>query len=96
MYAVVRTYEGAGAKDLFDLFTARRDDIDATIRTVPGFESYILLKTETGGLSVTVCQDKEGAEESSRVGKAWVAENAGNLSTPIPRIDAGEVILKIG
>ena len=42
MYAVIRTYLGAGAKQLFDLLEERKADVEATLRTVPGLVSYTL------------------------------------------------------
>ena len=36
MYAVVRTYPGAGAKKLFDVLEKRSADVEALIREVPG------------------------------------------------------------
>ena len=39
MYAVVRTYPGAGAKDLFNLLEQRKAEVEAVIRSVPGLVS---------------------------------------------------------
>lgn len=35
MYAVVRTYSGAGAKELFNLLEQRKAEVEAVMRTVP-------------------------------------------------------------
>jgi hypothetical protein len=43
MYAVVRTYSGSGAKELFDLLERRKTEVEAVIRTVPGLVSSDLL-----------------------------------------------------
>jgi hypothetical protein len=43
MYAVIRTYLGAGAKQLFELLEKRNTDVEASLRTVPGLVSYILV-----------------------------------------------------
>jgi hypothetical protein len=58
MYAVVRTYTGAGASRLFDVLEERKRDVEAVIREVPGLTSYTLLRSGDGGVSVTVCQDQ--------------------------------------
>jgi len=34
---------------------------------VPGLVSYTMLRTDDGGISVTVCQDKAGTDESVRL-----------------------------
>jgi hypothetical protein len=36
------------------------------ISTVPGFISYEAFRTDIGGQTVTVCQDRAGTDESSR------------------------------
>ena len=84
MHAVVRNYSGAGAKQLFDLLEQRKDDVEAVIRKVPGLMSYTLLRSGDGGVSVTVCQDKAGADESLKVARDWIQKNASNTgASPI-------------
>ncbi len=39
MYAVVRTYSGAGAKDFFDMLEMRKSEVEAVMRSVPGLVS---------------------------------------------------------
>ena len=46
-----------------------------------------------GGLSVTVCQDKAGVEESLRVAKEWIAKNAGGIRMAAPRVSTGSIIV---
>ena len=72
MYAVVRTFSGPGAKDLFELLEKRKTDVEAAIRSVPGLVSYTLLHSGDGGVTVTVCQDKQGTEASMQVAREWV------------------------
>ena len=50
--------------ELFDLLETRKSDVESLIRTVKGFVGYSLIRTGEGGVSVTVCQDKAGADES--------------------------------
>ena len=73
MHAVVRTYSGEGAKELFDLLEKRKSDVESLIGTVKGFVSYSLVRTADGGISVTVCQDKAGADDSVQKAKDWIA-----------------------
>ena len=54
MYAVVRTYSGAGAKELFTLLEQRKAEVEAVMRAVPGLVSYTLVRSaEDDGL----CRD---------------------------------------
>ena len=93
MQAVVRTYSGKGAKELFDVLEKRKTEVESVIRPVKGFVSYTLARSGDGGFSVTVCQDKAGADESVQVAREWVAKNAGNTGVGAPQVSEGPVII---
>ena len=93
MYAVVRTYSGQGASELFDLLEQREEDVKALITGVPGFVSYAALRSGDGGVTVTVCEDKAGTDESSRRAADWVKENASATANP-PAITEGDTVLQ--
>ena len=93
MYAVIRQYSGQGASQLFDEIEGKREDVERVISGVPGLVSYTLLRTGDGGISVTVCQDKAGTDESVRVAAEWVRQNTTAASNP-PVISEGSTILQ--
>ena len=95
MDVVVRTYTGKGSKELFALLEERKTDVEKLMRSVKGFESYTLARSSEsdGGLSLTVCQDKAGTEESVRVAKEWISKNAANISVDAPKVSAGSIII---
>ena len=95
MYAVVRNYSGAGAKQLFDLLEQRKADVEVVIRKVPGLMSYTLLRNGDGGVSVTVCKDKAGADESLKIARDWIQKNASNTGARPPAVMEGSVIIQI-
>jgi hypothetical protein len=95
MHAVVRTYANAGSIKLFDLLEERKADVEAAIRNVPGLVSYTLLRTGDGGMSITVCQDKTGADESVKIARDWIQKNAPNVGAHPPAVTEGSVILQI-
>ncbi len=95
MYAVVRNYSGQGAKELFDLLEQRKSEVETIIRSVTGFVSYTLLRSEDGGVTVTVCQDKTGTDESMRVAKEWIQENASDIGSSPPSVSEGSVVLQL-
>jgi hypothetical protein len=95
MYAVVRTYSGQGASELFDLLGQREEDVKALIGGVPGFVSYAAVRSGDGGVTVTVCEDKAGTEESSRRAAGWVKDNVSATADP-PTITEGETVLQFG
>ena len=93
MYVVVRSYSGEGASELFDVIAQRDDEVKEIITGVPGFVTYAAFRTGDGGVTVTVCQDKDGTDESSRRAADWVSENATASVSP-PEITEGETILQ--
>jgi hypothetical protein len=93
MHAVVRTYAGTGATDLFDRIVAAREEIQRLIEGVPGFVSYTLIRTADGGHTITVCQDKAGTDESVKVARDWVTANAADIGAPAPAVSEGSVDL---
>jgi hypothetical protein len=93
MYAVVRTYSGQGASELFDLLGQREEDVKALISGVPGFVNYAAVRSGDGGVTVTVCEDKAGTDESSRRAAQWVKENISAIANP-PAITEGNTVLQ--
>ena len=95
MYALVRNYSGTGAKELFDLLDERKLDVEKHLRAVDGFVSYTLIRTNDGGVSVTICQDQDGTHESSQVARDWINANSAGLNTNPPTVSKGSVILHL-
>jgi hypothetical protein len=93
MYAVVRSYSGPGASELFDLLGQREEDVKNLIGAVPGFVSYVAFRSGDGGITVTVCQDKTGTDESSRRAAEWVKDNVSSMANP-PVITEGSTVLQ--
>jgi hypothetical protein len=93
MYVVVRSYSGQGASELFDLLGQREEDIKSLISGVPGFVTYAAFRSGDGGMTVTVCEDKTGTDESSRRAAEWVTENASTAGDP-PAITEGDTVLQ--
>jgi hypothetical protein len=95
MHAIIRTFSGAGAKKLVDLLEGRRNEVEGLIRPVKGFVSYSLIRTADGGVSVTVCEDKAGTDESNRIAREWIGKNASDLGVSPPTVVEGSVILQL-
>jgi len=89
MYAVIRAY--AGNSELADTLAEREEEVRQLIGGIDGFKAYYLLKLSEGTSTISVFDDQEGAEESSRVAAAWLAENLPDLNVAAPYITAGEV-----
>lgn len=93
MHVVIRSYSGQGATELFDLLEQREEDVKTLITGVPGFVSYAAFRSNGGGATVTVCQDKTGTDESSRRAAEWVKENVSTTVEP-PAITEGDTVLE--
>ncbi len=96
MHAVVRSYSGSGAKELVDLLEQRQAEIETLIGSVTGLISYSLVRTDDGCVTVTVCQDKTGTDQSVQIARDWIQENASDLGTNPPAISEGSVIFRVG
>ena len=95
MHAVVRTYSGQGARALFDMVEERRAEVESLSRSVLGFRALTLLRTEDGGVTVTVCYDKTGTDECLQLALNWIAENAPDLAVASPSVSEGPVLLNL-
>ena len=95
MHAVVRSYSGSGAKDLFSMLEERKGEVESLIRAVTGFVGYSLIRTDDGGVTVTICEDKAGTDESLQLARDWIRENASDLGASPPAVSEGSVILHL-
>ena len=93
MHAVVRTYSGKGAKELFDLLEEHKDEAETLMRSVNGFVSYSLARTADGGFSVSVFGDKVGADQSTKMAREWIVKNAPDIPVSPPAVSEGELFL---
>jgi heme-degrading monooxygenase HmoA len=91
MFVVIRAYPGN--PDLADKLAEHEDDIRQVISGISGFKGYYLLKLAEGTTTVSVFEDQEGAEASTRAAAAWLAENLGDLNVAAPYVTAGEALV---
>jgi hypothetical protein len=91
MYVVIRSYSGEAASEIFDLIEQRIDEVRELLTDVPGFVSYTACRDHGGGTAVTVCQDKQGTDESTKVAAQWVLENI-SVTPPVPKIEQGSTV----
>tara|TARA_B100000809_G_C14992414_1_gene478509 strand:+ start:362 stop:652 length:291 start_codon:yes stop_codon:yes gene_type:complete len=94
MYAVVRQYSGSGASEVFEAIEGKKEEVKNLLRAVSGLISYSLIRTAEGGMSVTVCKDKTGTDESVRIASEWIKVNV-NASVNPPAISEGTTIVQI-
>jgi len=95
MHAVVRTYSGKGAKEVFDVLEKRTPELETLMRQISGFVAYSLVRTNDGGFSVSVFNDKAGTDQSIKLARDWIKEHAPNAAGAAPAITEGKVILHL-
>jgi hypothetical protein len=89
MFASIRKYSGAPL--MVQELVKKQDDIKSVLRPIRGFHAYYLLKTSDGAISMTVCEDRAGAEESNRVASTWLKDKLPTFATHAPEVTIGEV-----
>ncbi|HEU4547683.1 MAG TPA: hypothetical protein VFR88_15445 [Microlunatus sp.] len=77
---------------MFDLVAQREDAVKELISGVPGFVNYFAVRTDDGGFTVTVCQDKTGTDESSKRAAEFVKENLTGSADPPVITEGGTVV----
>lgn len=91
MFAAVRHYHFR-AEDGPTIDRMIRDEFVPLIKRAKGFIRYYWLDTGAGeGVSVSVFQDKAGADESIRLAAEYVKEHASKFLTQKPEIIEGPV-----
>lgn len=92
MYVVVRRYTGAAA--LVDAMVPRAQEIRDLISSVPGFRAYYAVDGGNGTVAtITICDSKEGTDESIRRAADWVRQNVTGASMSPPEITEGEAYI---
>ena len=91
MYAVIRRYSGV-AKLIHEL-EKRQEDVKKQISEGAGFIAYYAVRDGEALATITVCNDRESAEESSRRSAAWVRENMAGVRVTPPEAYGGEVFI---
>jgi hypothetical protein len=91
MYAVIRAYPGNS--DLAEALAEHEDDVRQLIGGIKGFKAYYLLQLSEGTSTISIFEDQEGAEESSRAAAAWLADNLPDLNVAAPYVTAGNVLV---
>jgi len=96
MHAVVRSYSGEGASMVFDLVEKDAEEVKSLLGSIPGFVSYTAIRTAGGGVTVTVCEDQTGTDESSKRAAGFVKERSEGKMIDPPTISEGDTSLHFG
>jgi len=92
-YAVIRRYTGLDRRSIDDVTRQVNEGLVPILSQLPGFVAYYSL--HTGGdvvASITVFEDRAGADEATRKVAGWVKEHLATLVPHPPEFTAGKVI----
>ena len=95
MDASVRRYRGM-APGAVDQVRQRRHEFEPLLRQVSGFRAWYMIGADDGMITVTLCDDRMGAEESVRVAGDYIGRNIPDLIPNPPDVSSGEVAAQIG
>jgi len=93
MYAVIRRYSGVAK--LITALDSKQAEIKKLVSDSPGFIAYYAIREGEALATVTVCQDREGADESSRRTAQWVRDNLPGTRVSTPEAVGGDVFIHI-
>jgi hypothetical protein len=91
MYAVVRRY--TAARDLTNEVNEKRASLEQMMRGLPGFVAYYLVNQGDAVATITICQDRAGAEQSIQQAADWVKQNLPDSGLSAPEITQGDVLV---
>ena len=92
MFTVIRNYKGATT--LATELTKHQSEVEKVIGAVPGFIAYYLIKTEGGTMSVTVCETREGCDETTKRAGEWLKQNLPDLKIEAPEVTKGDLAFR--
>jgi hypothetical protein len=93
MHAVIRAYNGNS--ELADALVKHADEVRQVIGGIDGFRAYYVLRLAEGTSTVSIFENQDGADESSRAAAAWLTENLPDLNVQAPYVTGGEVLLAV-
>jgi hypothetical protein len=91
MYAAVRRYEGI--TDDAEAGRLVRESFLPQLDDIPGFIAYYWIDAGGGVMaSLSVFEDKEGADKSVELAHDWIVDNAPGLFPSPPQVTEGLVV----
>lgn len=92
MYVAIRRYELDPGASVDELMQRVNEGFIPLIKDASGFLAYYALDSGGGTVTtVSVFEDREGAEESNRLAADWVGRNLALMLPNPPEVMAGEV-----
>jgi hypothetical protein len=96
MHATIRRYEGVDQNRTDELTTKINESLAPKLSKLPGFSGYYLIETGNGVMSsLSLFENVEQAEESTRVAATWVRDEQLESAFPhSPKVTNGKVLAR--
>jgi hypothetical protein len=91
MHVVMRSHPNT---EVAEILLRHKDEIEKLIRQVPGFVSWVLIRSGETCMTATICQDKAGCDQSVQVARDWLGRNAPQTLSTM-QVQEGEVLLRV-
>ena len=97
MYATIRRFEGVAADTIPEVMRRVEEGLLPKVSAIPGFVAYYALPGVEGVIaSVTLFDDRAGAEAASQVYADPSRQKTARELLPVPHTTVGEVLLHRG
>jgi hypothetical protein len=96
MHATIRRYEGVDKNRTDELSTKINESLAPKLSKLPGFSGYYLIETGNGVMSsLSLFENAEQAEESTRVVSTWLRDEQLEDAFPnSPKVTNGKVLAR--
>ena len=91
MHVVIRKY--ATSPDVIEETRRNLEQLEETMRAIPGFVAYYFNETEDGLATVTVTEDETGTGESIGRASSWIEQHTPNHSPGEPEVTQGHTLI---
>jgi hypothetical protein len=94
MHATIRRYEGVDQNRTDELTAKVNESLAPKLSKLPGFSGYYLIETGNGVMSsLSLFENVEQADESTRVAATWVRDEQLESAFPnSPKVTSGKVL----
>lgn len=96
MHATIRRYEGVDQNRTDELSAKINESLAPKLSKLPGFSGYYLIETGNGAMSsLSLFENVEQAEESTRVAATWLRDEQLETAFPnSPKVTSGKVLAR--
>ena len=96
MHATIRRYEGVDQNRTDELSEKINESLAPKLSKLPGFSGYYLIETGSGVMSsLSLFENVEQAEESTRVAATWLRDEQLETAFPnSPKVTSGKVLAR--